>query len=919
MPTRRASILLMAVAMIAVLVMASYGFLVSTRLSLDASRSANLSSLAQVAARAGLAHACGALDAGFLSTPRLPTNLRQAWRTGFLPIDSYAVGKGTATTVDDAPQGAEFSPEDGNDNDTKTENLLTELYAMRLQKSGSSEIGAYYARSNAFRSAASMQPGGGRYIEPGCFDRDLVGRPISFQLTHPSPAVPGDPDPAKAVGENYTPDIDDALYLTAGLGRAGSRAEARYRLRYAIAIEDLAGHLLASPQGPYVPGLVSALTAIVPDRPAQDLRNVVEIDPVRSDRYADAFTAMCSSVTGASSFWGWMAWQGIGAKPSLSQVGSDDASYAILRSFSGLVPQIAVDYDYTAAPPPGKPDRRCDNLMAPSAAAVHYALLGAPCSFESMQAPNGYADNSRNVSTIFTPFGRAPSTTAPPDRWDYGQTDTPWRLNLPTATPRAIATMLYAYLPQEFYSLDYPSRTRQPFAGFDADGNPTWGLTTTETLVPPVKDAYPCFNLFNNRPPFSTTIFGHLGHDYPGTTPTVAWSAWDTGLGRLIDANDLGSVVAPSGDVSLYARVPLWGQGGSLGSYHWRLGSDVVEKQEMFPGGERWVRKLSGSTVPLTTANGFAYDSYWLDLATAFTHAIAVAQFAWQGETGASWSGAPTAGATRYPDGTATIDQDLDGDGVADSPSRFDTVQEVDYQFVRNLGEYPEDYATGTRPGSTAITSGDDVASRIGNAGLYLRKASAMTAVASLVTGRVANTIKSLRTVPRDLPHPGTLPTPALVPISGEQAGMMELVLNDMRMSFFGASPQYPDFHPMDFDDDGTVRCSAYPGGSAAADVFTGKGPVPPAARRFSQTGYIVFQKSRYFRINCRGEVFDLVRQRPVADVDLEAAYVLDPDGQCFDLADAPIPGAPALSTRILYQRWLANRYRGTRSRAALP
>jgi hypothetical protein len=147
----------------------------------------------------------------------------------------------------------------------------------------------------------------------------------------------------------------------------------------------------------------------------------------------------------------------------------------------------------------------------------------------------------------------------------------------------------------------------------------------------------------------------------------------------------------------------------------------------------------------------------------------------------------------------------------------------------------------------------------------------------------------------------------------------MELVVNDMRMSFFGSSPQYPDFRAIDFDDDGHVRCSAYPGGSAPADPMTGKGPVPGPERRFSLTGHFVFQKSRYWRITCRGEVFDQVRQRPVAEADLEAAYCLDPDGEAFDLVNAPIPGAGPLSTRLLYQRWLWNRYKGARSRADAP
>lgn len=919
---RRASVLLMAVAMVAILVVAAYGFLASTRLNLDAGRTGDLGRLAQVAARAGLAHACAELDAEFLATPRIPTHLRQRWRSAFLPIDAYRVGKSTATTADDAPQGQEFSPEDANGNDTPTENLLTELHALHLQKTSQAEIGAYFARASPFRSGARMHPGGGRWIEPGHFHRDLPGRPVSFHLRHPQAADPSSADPAAARGEPWTPDVDAPLLLGSDLTRAADRDRARYRLRYAVAIEDLSGHLLAGVQGGYDPGLASAAAGLaVPDLPAQDPRRAYEVDPLLAERYADAFTGMCNAITGAHAFWGWISWQGLGARPTLGGVGTDDAAFAVLRRFLAGAPQVAVDYDYGVAPPAGQPDLRSDAAMTPTAAVIHHGLLGPPHSYEAMQAPNGYADSGRNVSSILTPFGRAPRPSAAPSRWDHALVDAPWRLNLPTASPRAVAAMLYAYLPQEFYTILYTSRTREPFAGFDAQGAATWGAPTTEVLSPPVRRARPCLNLFNSRPPFDA-IFAHVGHGYPGTDPGAAWPDWHADLGELIDVDDLRLVVAPSGDLRLYARPPLWGQGANAGGLFWDIGDDVVEKQEQFPGGERWVLQLSGTTVPPRQGNGLAYGSYWFDLANAFMHAVAVAQYAWLGESGASWDGAPAAGVTRYPAdwpdvpalaGRPTLDLDLDGDGAADAPSLFDSVAEVDAQFVKNMGEYPEDYPTGTRPGAEAVST----IARVGHPGLYLRKASHIAAPAVLVTGRPANTIKSLRTVPRGLPDPSTAPAPT--PIADAQAAMMELVLNDMRMSFFGASPQYPDFRPIDFDDDGRARCSAYPGGSAPADPATGKGPAPDADRRFSLTGYFVFQKSRFWRITCRGEVFDEVRQRTVADVDLEAAYCLDPDGEQFDIGDAPIPGAGPLSTRLLHQRWLWNRYKGARSRADAP
>src|SRR5690606_8183320 len=74
---------------------------------------------------------------------------------------------------------------------------------------------------------------------------------------------------------------------------------------------------------------------------------------------------------------------------------------------------------------------------------------------------------------------------------------------------------------------------------------------------------------------------------------------------------------------------------------------------------------------------------------------------------GASWDGDPLAGRPTFPttvthpdllpllsDGLPAgrdrdlLDRDADGDGTVDSPSAFDTIREVDAQFVRNLGEY---------------------------------------------------------------------------------------------------------------------------------------------------------------------------------------------------------------------------------------
>jgi hypothetical protein len=236
----------------------------------------------------------------------------------------------------------------------------------------------------------------------------------------------------------------------------------------------------------------------------------------------------------------------------------------------------------------------------------------------------------------------------------------------------------------------------------------------------------------------------------------------------------------------------------------------------------------------------------------------------------------PAAEAPDFTVGGLARDRDVDGDGIKDVPSTFDTIKEVDAQFLRNLGESPLEYATGTRP-VTCVN------------GIRVTTGSNWTpATPELIDLSTSKNIKSIKASGKT-----------------ELAKLMELVVNDMRMSFFGASPNYPDFRPLDLDDDGVIRCSCFINGTAAS--MSGA-----AMRRFSLTGYFDFQKSRYYRIFTRGEVYDCLRQAPVASADLETVYHVDPDGEIFDLYDRRQPGAlKPLRTETLFQRWLRNRYGG--------
>jgi hypothetical protein len=919
--SRHGSAFLIAMAVVTVMVVLAYGLLAVARNSYTGARATNLNALAQLAARLGSAHANAVINRDFLvpssspsTAPAVPSTLNSAWRTSFLPIDTYRTGKSTATTTDDRPAGEENTPEDLNENDVKVENLLTELYCGL----GNSSHAGYDGRITIFRGGRLNHPGGGRYIEPGFYNSDLVGKPVSFHLVRdpaalaadPSTATVaktvGDPDPAAARGEAWGVDVNEPMWLDGDLHAVATRAEARYRLRYAVAIEDLSGHLLMTPPGDW-----NSIAAIDTGHVVTELeaQQTAEFDPAVGNRHADAFANMAyctryynEGYYGQSPWWAWLSMSGWGAVPLYD---GSDSIYRVLRNFSAG-PKMA-DLDSAT--------QRISALAGADRTLIH-ANRGPAMSFESAQNATIDSDGGRRTAYINTPFGMAGRVAAAPAAWNEAYTDTPWRVNLPTAVPAALRKMLYAYLPAEFHTMRVNWGKYQYVApGKETKLDGGW-----------IAHENPHIDLFSNSGSHAA-FFAHLGAvPYPGTDPLGDISAgrtWQPDLGGAINVNDLG-VTNPSTDPLANAwDVPsvIWGQDTSYLEYirynntsKFSTKSKLGDTRNQYLMDDDATRTLSGES---DNVWWFWYrHSYWLDLASAFAHTMAATQYAWMGQTGAEYESAdpatdPPSGKAAWPAtwddgdpvvnalaGTTCLNTDRDGDGRPDSPSYLATVEQADRQFLKNLGEWPGfagagsaiitvDYPTGSRPTATAV-------------GLvsYRRSHANQLEPAELRKFQANANIKSLLAA-------GT--------VTADQAALMELVLNDMRMSFFGSSPQYPDFTPLDFDDDGTVHCSCYPGtGTAAADAATGRGPVPLASQRFSLTGYFVIQKSRYYRIFTRGEVYDCLRQAPVASADLETVYHVDPDGEIFDLYDRRLPGAlKPLRTETLFQRWLRNRYGG--------
>ena len=253
--------------------------------------------------------------------------------------------------------------------------------------------------------------------------------------------------------------------------------------------------------------------------------------------------------------------------------------------------------------------------------------------------------------------------------------------------------------------------------------------------------------------------------------------------------------------------------------------------------------------------------SYWWCMVKAMTTAISYTRATW----------------VQYPNNVFDPQTGFSPVSLRDA-STCATLEDLDRIFLRQLGENYASPGDGVPLSPILIGWNNIPASTISN-GHRL--------AFSIDTNPVSNTIKTLANATADRLR-SIHPPADTAGISVERAKVMERLLNDFRMSFLGAGPGYSEtFRPLDFDGDGKVMASAYdinPGATSAENTFltnrwksveggsAGRGPIPDSW--FTATGCFYIGKSHHFRIICRGEVYDNILGKPVAQQTVDSVWV---------------------------------------------
>jgi len=928
--SRSGSAILFCLALCTIAVMVGYGFLRAAARQNISGKSEMMIALAQSAAQSGLAHATEQILVDYTTTslpiadstglvdvgPR-PTFLDGPYRAPFVSFTNPNILAGSQ--VGD-PAEADDVPEENH--------LLTPFQKRR-------EDG--YAGSGWHNSmGCQIYDGRGRYIEVAYHN-----------VTRPSPIaanpVPVDPlritDLSAAVPERSQGIfLDENLHRISSGSPANDRQNARYRVRYAVGVTDLQGQILSNPLGNLTYDWKN---------PNNDYRKPTPW----LDRSGDAFYNMVSvwqgnhramavrmehvfRGRGASSNTdrAWVAGSRNGLPatyPKMFRSTNNGSANGLFYTF--LYNGNSRPYIAPAVNEEGRlfsyggdaswgfetivANRDGGEILTPTTFNMcipyEHALMGPQMSwFNQSFALNGQVSNSwgggndgpdstmewGNLRSVMlslpTPFGRRLETSAAaPANWTWyqGRVDTPWYVNLLTAAPQTISTMLLAYIPPHLTTLHYNREDWHMSTGLDAQGNDIYNWAVIDSTNPISKDiSFPGRDILTDRL----------------TSGLSEFPAPSTGAGlTLIKPNYYQDLLEPRPVAERYPGPLLRGDSANVNEGSDDLGKDInVDSKAigrcthtgqplLYLGGGDYIenRIVAGvhyAVVVRIDTSKYTYKfSYYWDMLRAMSTALSYTRATW----------------VQYPNAVFVPTTGFFPASLRD-PNGHKTLQQLDELFLRQLGE------SFTSPGSRC-TQKPILVNQDANGFVNF----------TVDTADVSNTIRTL--VDSDL----IKTTPGVTSI--ERAKVMERMLNDFRMSFLGASPEYcDDFRPLDFDGDGKVMCSCYdinpaPVGNEtlhktsrwATVVAAGQGPalvdhvtnVDPdigASPWFSATGCFYIGKSRYFRVLARGEVYDNLLKKPVSAQTLETVIVVDPEAPRI-----PVSGNAPVQNHTLFQRWHYN------------
>jgi hypothetical protein len=956
MHTRRGSFLLACISMMALMAIVGFALLRNIQLQSDTSTLNQRVLLSQSAAQAGVVHATEQILKDYASdtiavgsdTSGLPNGQVN------LPARQFLQGPYRAPfTAIDAPDRPDFDLNAADaDKDVRTEHHL-----LRPWLNAWCNWDYYWSWSGITHLV-----GRARYYEPNYYNTTRQPRqPVdTTSFVDLSATLP-----ERSEGMFY-----DDRFRRIDKDPATARADARYRLRYAVAVEDLNGHLLVNPQA----------AMKLPD----DYRN----PPNWVARAGDALASMMVTQDGATYTntpnvcahfehvllgRGWSGNVDQDAKgfpvtfPLMYRYSDPNDTYGWWHVFqrswpNGPVANQLFRSKYVLGKKAGGESCYTDDDGHP----ISHALVGPQMSWWNLhnsiyEGNQDWSSWYNSYSTLFalTPFGRSlvqpknyPAAYAPARRkWYEGRVNTPFYVNVMTAPPWVIDAMLVAYLPPKYKIYKYTWIQFVMFVGYNQDGGEIWdwnqpnsGMTIDgnrpennsgaygrDLLVDTTTRAFAEFGApqrdATSSPPSAVTgevikpdyyiddpRFGRTvttgGHTstvtaYDQIYPGIAWNGdpdkkgeGSDDAGAHIDTDTIGYGY----DVHTWQPFVHLDPGGPWGESDWypnrgTMTSDDWKASDVTTDPPAWFKDPNATRhrfYKYPDPHRLKYqDSYWWDLFCAMSMSISVMRAQWM----------------QYDNGYFGVDN-LFPPGQRD-PSRYQSIRDLDRQFLAELGESLEQ--PGTADPATLTSNGTIRAYRHN----WRNQWPWGMDTPNFTPWTASNNIKSAKD--QSLLHSGDQSKGTGLS-DQDRAAVMERVLNDWRMSFFGSSPEYSDgidptthvpnpaleFRPLDFDGDGIVHCSCYQSltgapvanPSAVAEAG-GRGPKPDPRMYYAPTGCFFTGKSHYFRVISRGEVWDNRLNTILNESTLESVLAVDPEG------------TNVKDTQSLYQRWHFDTYQG--------